>query len=131
MSNLDTVKGLYTSFANGDIPAVLGALDAEAEWNEADNFPYADGNPYIGPDAVLNGVFMRLGGEWDGFAAVPAEFIDGGDRVVVLGRYGGRYKASGRAVDAQFAHVWWLADGKVTRFQQYTDTAQVRDALDA
>jgi ketosteroid isomerase-like protein len=28
-------------------------------------------------------------------------------------------------LDAQFAHVWWLEGGKITRFQQYADTAQV------
>ena len=35
----------------------------------------------------------------------------------------------GAAIDAQFAHFWWLRDGKATRFQQYTDTAQARAAV--
>jgi len=41
----------------------------------------------------------------DGFTAVPSTFIDGGDDVVVLGRYGGTIKASGAQLDAQFCHV--------------------------
>jgi ketosteroid isomerase-like protein len=31
-------------------------------------------------------------------------------------------------LDAQFAHVWWLEGGKITRFQQYADSAQVLGA---
>ena len=94
------------------------------EWNEAENFPYADGNPYRGHDAILGGVFARLGGEWDGFAAVPEEFLDAGDTIVVLGRYRGTCKATGRSLHAQMCHVWRIRDGKAVHFQQYTDTLQ-------
>ena len=84
--NVETVKGIYQAFATGDVPAVLAALSPDIEWNEAENFPYADGNPYHGPDAVLNGVFARIGGDWDGFAVEPSEFLDAGDTVVMTGR---------------------------------------------
>jgi ketosteroid isomerase-like protein len=69
-------------------------------------------------------VFARLLGAFDGFAAVPDTFIDGGDHVVVLGRYGGIAKASGATLDAQFCHVYHFRDGKAVAFQQYTDSAQ-------
>lgn len=128
-NNLDVIRGVYQAFAAGDIPAVLGAMDPGMEWNEAENFPYADGNPYRGPNAVLEGVFMRLGGEWDGFAATPETILDAGDVVVALGRYTGTNKATGIALNAQFAHVWWLSGGKAVRFQQYTDTAQAVRAV--
>lgn len=58
------------------------------------------------------------------FSTVPTTFIDGGDHVVVLGRYGGTMKASGATLDAQFCHVYHFRDGKVVTFQQYTDSAQ-------
>lgn len=93
-------------------------------WNEAESFIYADGNPYRGPEAVLNGVFARCIGEWDGFSANPEEFLDAGDTVVVLGRYRGANKATGRELDAQLAHVWRVKEGKAAAFQQYTDTLQ-------
>ena len=121
---VELVQGLYAALERGDIPALLGAMAPDVEWNEAENFPYADHNPYRGPEAVLGGVFARLGGEWDGFAAQPREFLDAGDTIVVLGRYAGRFKATGRAIDAQMAHVWRVRDGKVVRFDQYTDTLQ-------
>lgn len=116
------VRGIYEAFAAGDVPGVLGRMSPDIVWNEAENFIYADGNPYRGPEAILNGVFARCIGEWDGFSAVPEEYLDAGDTVVVLGRYRGTNKATGRAMDAQLAHVWRVADGKVVAFQQYTDT---------
>ena len=111
------------------MPYVLGMLSPDIVWNEAENFVYADRNPYIGPQAVLEGVFMRLGAEWDGFSLALEEIVGSGDTVIALGRYRATYRATGVAVDAQFTHVWKLADGKVARFQQYTDTAQFRDAV--
>jgi ketosteroid isomerase-like protein len=122
--NVDLVRAIYDAFAAGDIGGVLALMSPDIVWNEAENFPYADGNPYCGPEGVLNGVFARIGAEWDGFEAVAQEIIDGGDTIVALGRYRGTCKATGRAMDAQLAHVWRIAGGKAARFQQYTDTLQ-------
>ena len=122
--NVALVQGIYAAFKAGDVPGVVARMSPDIVWNEAENFPYADGNPYRGPEAILTGVFARLGTDWDGFAAIPAEYLDAGDTVVVLGRYHGTYKATGRALDAQLVHVWRVADGKAVGFQQYTDTLQ-------
>ncbi|HUE80946.1 MAG TPA: nuclear transport factor 2 family protein [Pyrinomonadaceae bacterium] len=127
MSNLNSVQGVYDAFAKADIPGVLGFLSSDINWTEAEGFPY--GGTYIGPNAVLEGVFMRLGTEWEGFAAVPEEFIDAGDTVVVLGKYSGKYKATGKSFQANFAHVWKVRDRKAVRFVQYVDTLIVHQAL--
>ena len=127
MSNLNSVRTVYAAFAKGDIPAVLGFLSRDIEWTEAEGFPY--GGTYVGPHAVLEGVFMRLGAEWEGFAAVPDEFIAGGDSVVALGKYSGTYKSTGKSFQANFAHVWKVDDGKAVRFVQYVDTLLVQRAL--
>jgi uncharacterized protein len=119
------VKGIYDAFAKGDVPAVLGAMSPGIVWNEAENFPYSDRNPYVGPDAIVQGIFMRLAAEWDGFTVAPEEFLDAGDTVVVLGRYRGSYKATGKPQNTQMVHVWRVKDGKVAQFQQYADTLQV------
>ncbi len=126
--NVAVIRGIYDAFAAGDVAAVLTAMSPDIVWNEADNFPYANNNPYCGPEAVLSGVLARLGTEWDGFAAVIDEILDAGDAVVALGHYEGRYRATGKPIRAQLAHVWRLADGKAVAFQQYTDTLQVARA---
>jgi ketosteroid isomerase-like protein len=109
------------------VSALLTALAPNVSWSEAEGVPY--GGTYAGPDAVLKGVFVKLGTEWEGFSAVPEEFIVQRDTVVALGEYSGTFKSTGRRFAAPFAHVWNLQGGKVLRFRQYTDTAMVQRAI--
>ena len=129
--NVSLVKGIYAAFGSGDVPAAIAAMSPAITWNEAENFPYADGNPYVGPDAIVGGVFARLASEWDGFQVEPEHFLDAGDTVVVLGRYAGAFRGTGRAMNPQAAHIWTLADGKAARFQQLVDTLAVARATGA
>ncbi len=104
-------------------------MSPDIEWYEAENFPYDDGNPYVGPDAILDGVYARLTGEWEGFAEEVRSVLDAGEQVVTVGYYSGVYKPTGKTVWAQFVHVWKVHEGAVIAFQQYTDTAQFREAI--
>ncbi len=125
--SVQMIQGLYDAFATGDVPTVLGALSPDIAWTAAAGFPY--GGTYHGQDAVLSGVFMRLATEWEGYAAVPSEIIDGGDTIVALGQYSGKYNATGKSFVAGFAHTWKIKDGKAVTFTQYTDTKLVAAAL--
>ena len=127
MDALDAVRSIYAAFARGDVPAVLTALAPEVRWTEAEGFPY--GGTYVGPSAVLEGVFVRLGTEWEGFAAAPERFVVEGQTVIALGTYSGTYRGSGKSFSAPFVHVWDFEDGKVARFQQHTDTAVIGRVL--
>ncbi|HXT69324.1 MAG TPA: nuclear transport factor 2 family protein [Vicinamibacterales bacterium] len=132
MDNVQLLKGLYEAFGRGDMPTVLGSMDPNIRWHQAEGNPYRpSGEPWAGPDAVLNNLFMKLGAEWDGFTVHPQSFHGAGDSVIVEGRYSGTYKPTGKSIDAQFCHVWDVKNGKVTRFQQYVDTAQIQDAMGA
>lgn len=129
--NVKLIQGIYAAFAAGDVAGVLGRMHPDIVWNEAENFPYADGNPYVGPEAVALGVFARCVGEWDGFAVSIDEFLDAGATIVALGRYRGLYKATGRPQNTQLVHVWRIARGKVIGFQQYADTLHVARVTNA
>jgi ketosteroid isomerase-like protein len=130
MDNVKVMKDLYESFGRGDMPSVLGAMSPGIRWHQAEGNPYQpSGVPWVGPDAIVNNLFMKLGTEWDGFTVHPKSFYGAGDTVVVEGRYTGAYKPTGRSIDAQFCHIWDVKDGKVTRFQQYIDTAQMQGAM--
>lgn len=124
-TNKEIVEGVYASFAQGDVPAVLGAMAENIEWAEADGFPLA--GTYVGPQAVLEGVFMRLGEVGDEFAAVPDQIVAEGDTVVALGNYSWKHKNSGAPAKVKMAHVWTVADGKLATFQQHVDTLMVRE----
>jgi len=123
--NVSLIQAIYDAFAAGDVAGVLGRMSPDIVWNEAENFPYADGNPYKGPDAIAKGVFGRCISEWDSFTVQIDELLDAGDTVVALGRYLGTYKATGKPQNTQMAHVWRIADGKAVRFQQHADTLHV------
>ncbi|MCC6327500.1 MAG: nuclear transport factor 2 family protein [Acidobacteria bacterium] len=128
MTNADIIRGLYESFASGDVPAVLGAFDENIRWTEAEGFMY--GGTYNGPNAVLENVFMKLGTEWEGFAAVPNKIVDGGDgNVISTGIYSGKFLNTGKSISVPFAHSWELSDGKIKKFTQYTDTAVIAREL--
>ena len=129
--NLAVVRGIYDAFAVGDVPAVLGAMAPDIVWNEAEDFPYSDRNPYVGPQAILEGVFMRIGAEWDGFGVNVEELLDAGDTIVAIGRYSGTFNTTGKSQNPQFVHVWRVTDGKAARFQQYTNTLHVARVIGA
>lgn len=132
MSNVERTRNLYVAFNVGDIEEVLAGMNSEVEWREAESNPYqAGGEPWIGPDAVLENLFQRLATEWEGFTATPGSFHDAGDTVVVEGRYAGTFGDTGRSLDAQFCHVLEFEGGQVVRFQQYVDTARFREAMGA
>ena len=128
--NVAVVDGLYQAFAKGDVPAVLAVMDAGIVWNEAEGFPYADQNPYIGPEAVLNGVFARIGAEWEYWNLTDIQLHDmSNNQVLATLRYKAKHKTTGKMIDSQTAHLWTLKDGKITAFQQFTDTKQAAAAI--
>ena len=130
MENLKSIQAMYNAVATGDFPTFLNGMNEVIEWNEAENFPYADGNPYIGPGAVAAGVFGRLANDWEYWTLSDLEYHDSpADKVIVTGRYNAKHKQTGKIIKAQFTHVWTCRNGKATRFQQYTDTKQVADAM--
>jgi len=126
-SNQQTIQSAYEAFARGDIESVLATLHGDITWVEAEGGPY--GGVYHGSDEILKNVFGRIGAEWDEFRVAPERFIDGGDSIVATGTYTGTYSATGKSFEAHFAHVWDLEEGKVTRFQQYVDTALHNEPL--
>jgi len=127
--NIGIIDGIYQNFAKGDIPSVIAILDPKIIWNEAESNSLADGNPYIGPDAVLKGVFSRLGDRYASFALHDIQLHDmANNKVLATLRYHATMKATNKAIDVQVAHLWSLNDGKVTGFQQYADTKKLGDA---
>lgn len=130
MSNVQNAKDLYAAFGRGEIPTVLAMFHPEIQWREAEGNPYQpDGTPWVGPQAVLEKLFMRIGSEWEGFTVHVRLLHDAGEHVVMEGRYTGTYKPSGKSIDAQACHVLRFRDGKLLSFQQYTDTGHLQAAM--
>ena len=122
--SLQTIQAAYAAFAKNDPSVLFGAMAPDIQWNEAEGNPLADRNPYVGPQAIGEGVFGRLLAAIDGFSVVPDHIIDGGHEVVAFGRYGGTMKHSGASLNSPFCHVWTFSGDRIVSFQQYTDTEQ-------
>ena len=72
-TNKQIIQGAYQAFAEGDVPKVLAVMDDKIEWTEAEGFPLH--GTYIGPQAVVDGVFMRTSDIGDDFAVIPTRFV--------------------------------------------------------
>ena len=127
MNNKEIIQDLYQSFAVGDIEAVTAAFADDIEWTEADGFPL--GGVYVGPQSVVQNVFMRLGEFSDNWGVRVDRYIADGDTVVADGKYTWNHKETGEACEVRMAHVWTLADGKATKFLQHVDSARVRELI--
>lgn len=119
MSDVARAQDLYAAFARAELDAVRAAMADDVRWIEPPSLPYGD---QVGFDAILQNVLMKALAEVEGFSTVPEEWIDGGDRVVVLGRYSGRSVATGLELDVPFAHVLRFRDGRLVEFQVHADT---------
>jgi ketosteroid isomerase-like protein len=83
-----------------------------------------EGVEYCGHDGIRQ--FMRdLTDHWEFFETVQQEWHDLGDRVVAIGCWNARGKASGVEIRGQPAV--WLAhvrDGRIARWRTYTDVEE-------
>lgn len=126
MKNREIIEAHYAASDRGDLQGMLAPLADDVVWTEMAGFPY--GGTYHGPQEVADGVFGRIGAEWDGYTATIDEVLDCEDTVVGIGRYSGTYRATGKHMKVRVVHVWRLRDGKVTAFEQFTDTLRVDEA---
>lgn len=127
MTNKEIIQALYQSFASGDIEAVTATFSDDIAWTEADGFPLA--GTYIGPQAVVENVFMRLGEFSDNWGVSVNRYIADGDTVVADGKYTWNHKETGEPCEVRMAHVWQLSGGKATSFLQHVDSARVRELI--
>src|SRR5664279_159183 len=128
MTSVEIVKRSYDAFARKDLDGVMGDMHPDIEWQQAQGLPH--GGTYHGLDAVRRNIFEPLDAEWwSEFSADPDEFLAAGDEVVVIGRYRGLAKETGKRLDVPFVHVWTLHEERAVRFRQFLDTAGWVEAL--
>jgi ketosteroid isomerase-like protein len=126
-ANRDLIQATYEGSSDENGRNLLAVLAPDTEWTEAEGFPYA--GTYVGPEAIVAGVFRRLATEWTGYRADVHTYLEDGDRVAAFGVYSGTYYATGKSIRASFAHLYQVRDGKIASMTQYVDTAMVRKAL--
>lgn len=127
MSNLTIVQDLYQAIRAQDFATCRQLWSEEIEWIQNPGFP--NGGTWHGADAILENVFPRLVSTWKDFAIRIDELIEAPDRVIVLGAYTGTHHETGKTLNASFAHVYDLREGKIHRFRMFADTKTIWNAM--
>ncbi|WP_060915358.1 nuclear transport factor 2 family protein [Microbacterium oleivorans] len=122
----DVVRRQYLASAAGDLEALRATLAPDVEWTEMAGFPLA--GTYRTPTVVTSNVMERLGQDWEGWAAHDDTYVVDGENVVVLARYTATNRATGKPLAVRVAHHFIVRGGLIVRFEQFVDTAKVRDA---
>ena len=125
----EVVRRQYLASAAGDLGALRATLAPDVEWTEMAGFPLA--GTYRTPNGVTSGVMERLGQDWADWTAHDDSYVVEGENVVVLARYSATHRATGKAMKVRVAHHFIVRGGLIVRFEQFVDTALVRDAASA
>ena len=127
MSNMDVIKSLYETFKDKNWDRFGELSDPNLEWIQNEGFP--KGKHSRGYKQVVENVFEVFARDWETWSFEICEYLDAGDNIIVLGAYKGTHKVTAKEFSAAAAHVFDLKDGRVRRFRQYTDTAQIWKAI--
>ena len=125
--NIAIVSRTYDCGRAGDFAGFTADFAEDVRWTEMEGSPYS--GTYVGAESIVAHVFEPIGREWAPFACEPQEFFASGDRVFMVGRYFGRHRASEKPFDVRVVHLWQLEDGKITAFEQFTDTRLIAEAM--
>lgn len=127
MEPLNIVQSVYAAFGRGDVAAILAVLDPAVTWVSHGQKPHPLAGEVRGPEAV---------GRWFGTLVKELDFRDfaidrilsDGTVVVALGHETAQVRATGKVFTDSFVHVWTLSGGRVTRFDDFYDSAKLAAA---
>jgi hypothetical protein len=126
--NTKEVQEAYAAFGRGDVQGILDRLDEGIVWKGVHGA--ASHVPTSGErrGKAQVGEFFKQVAQTVNFSRFePKEFVATGDKVVALGHYTAT-TPTGSGFDSDFAMVFTLRNGKVTEFQEFTDSAALNAA---
>ena len=123
----EVVRRQYIASAAGDLDALRATLAPDVEWTEMTGFPLA--GTYRTPEGVTSNVMEVLGRGWEDWVAHDDRYVIDGENVVVLARYTARNKKTNKLLNVRVAHHFVVRGGLIVRFEQFVDTALVREAM--
>jgi ketosteroid isomerase-like protein len=125
--NTKLIQTMYAAFGAGDIQTILDLLSPDVEWTLTGpaGIPYS--GKKVGPSQVLT-FFQSLATTQEHHKLTIDVYIAQGDHVATTGRYSALVKATGKLIDGPVAHVFTIKNGKVVKFLDFVDTAQMADA---
>jgi ketosteroid isomerase-like protein len=125
-TDLERLQALYRDWARGDFSR--GDIFDRAIKSENVGM----GDPIrVGNYEEFIGAMREWLSAWERPLTIEAEeFIQSGDRILVLVRWSGRGKGSGVEIEASGAHLWTFRDGLAVRLETYRDGDEARAELE-
>ena len=123
--NVELVRSVLASWAHGDFRAGSDLYDADFEWRQRPDAvePGSHRGASVGP------ALRELFEVWENYRIEAEEYIDAGDRIVVVGRARGTARGSGMELDHSICFVWTVRNGKLASFQTVRDRGAALEAV--
>ena len=128
--NLHIVQRIYQAIVEGDIPTRMSLVtdDCDLTFFGSEKIPWA--GRWTGKDG-LSRFLGRIADALEFQVFSPDELIVAGNNIVVFGHERRRVRATGKVVDASWAHVWTVRAGLICRHREYSETAAREAGFDA
>lgn len=126
--NVEALRPVYEKWAQGQWRWRPEVYADDFEWGYSAEFPEAGiaTEPNEKSDRLRE--FLS---SWEDWRCEAEEYIEVGDKVVVLAHYTGRAKTSGVEVVHAGAHVWTMRDGRAVRLEVFSDRKRALAAAGA
>ena len=126
----ELVEHVYTALAKGDRDKLLELLAQDFEAEFASGMPVVSTDPPLRTaEDMIERAWWPLGRAFRLRVEPSARIPCAGGRLLVLGRYTGSARSTGREFEANLVHFWTARDGRLTHLWHLTDTAKWAQAI--
>jgi ketosteroid isomerase-like protein len=126
--DIELIRRLYDSFNERGIDAVFDWLDPAIVWVNPSNS--IDHQVFHGHEGVAKWFHELLEPQFESAKFYPEDFVELGGQIVVRLRACVRTRGSEHELEAPFAHLVTVRDGKVTSMRMFSDQAQAMRAAE-
>ena len=119
---------MYSAFGRGDVPFILSHLASGVSWEFEAPAILSFGGIHHGPVEAARFFEGIVKDHADPELQIETYVVQG-EHVATFGRYSATLKTTGHRVSTPLAHFWTFANGKVTRFVNYINTAAFVEAM--
>jgi hypothetical protein len=130
--NITIVKDLFSALNRKDIPAVLYCLDDDVDWQAPATGTQVKEIPWSKPRHGINEVsafFKEVNEKLSLDEITCTTILCDGDHVVAEGSMKGCVCETGCSYSTDWSMSFTLQNGKITRFRNYYDSANVAAAF--
>lgn len=128
LTSTQVVQDCFRFFKEGNLQGLLEQLTDNVQWI----VPGPKEIPYAGSregKLAVGEFFKLIQKSEDVLRMEPQDFIEQGNKVVALGFWESKVKKTGKITKGDWAMVFTLRNGKIARFQEYSDTNNTAEAF--